>query len=255
MPRTSESHSDPEDAGALRLQKYLARSGVASRRRSEELIAEGRVRVNDEIVAAQGAKVTPGVDVVEVDGEQIRLPESASYIVLNKPSGVVTTMDDPQGRPTVAGLLPDAPGLVPVGRLDRDTTGVLLATSDGELTHRLLHPSHHVPKVYVVTVEGRVTDRAVEELAAGVPLDDGPTRPTEVAVLERDDARSVLTLTLREGRKRQVKRVCAAVGYPVTELHRRSFGAVDDHDLPPGEWRTLTEAEVRALRAAAGLEG
>jgi 23S rRNA pseudouridine2605 synthase len=239
----------------MRLQRYLARAGVASRRHSEELIAAGRVSVNGTVVTALGTSVVPGKDHVEFDGEVVGLPVHSVYVVLNKPSGYVTTMSDPQGRPAVAELLPDVAGLVPVGRLDRDTTGVLLATTDGDLVNRLLHPSHHVEKAYRVVVEGAMGDSAIDRLRSGIELDDGPTRPAGAELLEREPASSTLTLTLREGRKRQVKRMCAALGHPVLELHRIAFGPITDDGLEPGETRILSDDEIEALRTAAGVEG
>ena len=253
MPRVSDA-SGPRNPATMRLQRYLARAGVASRRHSERLISQGRVAVNGVTITQTGSTVLPGIDRVEVDGKPVVLPTTQEYVVLNKPAGYVTTMDDPQGRPTVADLLPDVLGLVPCGRLDRDTTGVLLAMNDGDLVHRLLHPSHHVPKVYHVVVEGEIDEVALGRLAAGVELDDGPTQPAEASLVSTGDGRSRITITLREGRKRQVKRMCAAVGHPVVELHRSAFGPVTDADLPVGEHRSLTKDEVAQLRTAAGTE-
>lgn len=240
----------------MRLQKFLARAGVASRRGSEDLTTAGRVRVNDCVVTELGAKVDPLVDVVRVDGRVVSLAGTCVYLALNKPSGVVTTMSDPQGRPTVATLVPvaDHPGLFPVGRLDRDTTGLLLFTTDGELSHRLLHPRWKVDKTYLATVDGWPDENDVRTLKRGVQLDDGPTAPAHVRVLERLPQVSVLEITITEGRKRQVRRMFSAVGHPVRELHRIRFGPIELAGLPVGDWRALTTEEVAMLKESAGIE-
>jgi 23S rRNA pseudouridine2605 synthase len=227
----------------VRLNAYLARAGVASRRGSEELIRAGRVRVNGE-VAGLATFVEAG-DRVELDGTELA-PEPLAHILLHKPEGVVTTARDPQGRPTVVGLVGHAQRIVPVGRLDVDTTGTLVLTNDGPLAHRLAHPRYEVDKVYEVEVEGEPGDEALRRLAEGVELDDGPTAPAQVRRL----APYSLELTLHEGRKHQVKRMCEAVGHPVTRLHRREYAGLTVEGLAPGEWRDLTDAEVGALRAA-----
>ena len=239
----------PERIVPMRLQRFLARAGVASRRGSEDLMTAGRVSVNGQVVTELGAKVDPRVDSVEVDGAPVTLASRAAYIVLNKPSGYVTTMSDPQGRATVADLVPREPaGLFPVGRLDRDTTGVPLFTTDGDLAHRLLHPRYHVEKVYRARVEGRVGREDVSRLASGVELEDGMTAPARVRVVDPGPPAQV-ELAIREGRKRQGRRMFAAVGHPVIALHRASFGPVGLAGLEPGQYRGLTGAEVRALKA------
>jgi 23S rRNA pseudouridine2605 synthase len=240
----------------MRVQKFLARAGVASRRGSEDLITAGRVAVNGQIVTGLGSKVDPATDVVTVDGRQVSLADTPVYIALNKPAGVVTTMSDPQGRRTVASLVPAAenPGLFPVGRLDRDTTGLLLFTTDGELSHRLLHPRWKVEKTYRVRVDGSLSEAEVALLREGIELDDGPTQPAEIEILDTGRT-SKAVITIREGRKRQVRRMFSAVGHPVIELHRSSFGPVDVGGLREGEVRELSDAEVSALRAAVDLEG
>lgn len=234
-----------------RLQKFLARAGVASRRRAEELIRLGRVAVNGETVTDLGVKVDPARDAVTVDGETVQPPRAYRYVLLNKPAGVVTTLADPQGRRTVAEFVPpDAPRLFPVGRLDYNTTGLLLLTNDGELAHALMHPRYHVPKTYRALVDG-VPDLAdVERLRAGVRLDDGMTAPAEVSVSPAGPDTAVVTLTIREGRKRQVRRMLSAVGHPVRTLARIAFGPLTDEGLPIGSTRELSPAEVEALRAA-----
>ena len=232
----------------MRLNAYLARAGVASRRGSEELIRAGRVRVNGE-VAGLATFVEAG-DRVELDGTELA-PEPLAHILLHKPEGVVTTARDPHGRPTVVGLVGHEQRVVPVGRLDVDTTGVLILTNDGPLAHRLAHPRYEVDKVYEAEVEGEPGDEALRRLAEGVELDDGPTAPAGVRRL----GPSRLELTLHEGRTHQVKRMCEAVGHPVTRLHRREYAGLTVEGLNPGEWRDLTDAEVGALRAATAWAG
>jgi len=234
----------------VRLNAYLARAGVASRRRADELIAEGRVRVNG-APGELSARVGAG-DVVEVDGRRV-VPQGLAYVLLNKPTGVVTTARDPQGRPTVVGLVSHPTRVVPVGRLDADTTGALLLTNDGPLAHRLAHPRYGVPKVYEAEVEGSPGRAALAALREGVELEDGRTAPAGVRVLSRGRASSLLELTLHEGRKHQVKRMCEAVGHPVRRLHRSRYAGLDLGGLEPGEWRVLAPHEVAALRDAAGL--
>jgi 23S rRNA pseudouridine2605 synthase len=229
-----------------RLQKVLAQAGIGSRRACEELIAAGRVRVNGER-AILGGKVDPETDLVEVDGAAVGVREGLVHYLLNKPAGVVTTASDPQGRPTVVGLVPDEPRVFPVGRLDADTEGLLVLTNDGELAHRLTHPSFGVDKEYLAEVEGTPSRGALRRLREGVELEDGPTVPATVSTA----GPHLLRITIHEGRNRQVRRMCAAVGHPVRRLVRVRIGPVTDHRLPPGEWRPLTQDEVRALERAA----
>jgi 23S rRNA pseudouridine2605 synthase len=230
----------------VRLNAYLARAGVASRRRADELIRSGRVRVNGE--PGQLNTVVGRRDAVEVDGERVELQRLA-YVLLHKPAGVVTTARDPHGRRTVVDLVPPEPRVVPVGRLDADTTGVLLLTNDGDLAHRLAHPRYGVPKVYEADVEGSLSRKAIERLREGIELEDGPTAPAQARRL----APGRLELTLHEGRKHQVKRMCEAVGHPVQRLHRAHYAGLDLESLEPGEWRLLTPEEVAELRASVGL--
>lgn len=218
----------------------------------------GRVRVNGEVVTALGFKVDPATDRVEVDGREVTLAHGPTFIVLNKPAGYVTTMDDPHGRPTVRELIPhDVPGLFPVGRLDQDSTGALVFTTDGELAHRLLHPRYHVAKEYEVQVDGCVNESDLDRLRDGIVLDDGSTKPAEAVLLVCDTRarRSRVRITLTEGRKRQVKRMFSALGHPVLSLHRSSFGAVRIDDVGSGLWRHLTADEIESLRSAASREG
>jgi 23S rRNA pseudouridine2605 synthase len=229
----------------VRLNAYLARAGVASRRGAEKLILAGRVRVNGEL-AGLTTFVDPR-DAVEVDGRPIE-PEPLTYVLLHKPAGVVTTARDPQGRPTVVGLVGHERRVVPVGRLDADTTGALLLTNDGPLAHRLMHPRFEVDKVYEADVEGEPDDEALRRLAGGVELEDGLTAPARVQRL----GPSLVELVIHEGKKHQVKRMLAAVGHPVRRLHRKVYAGLTLEGLAPGEWRELTSNEVERLRAPGG---
>ncbi len=211
----------------------------------------GRVCVNGQVVTELGAKVDPLVDKVTVDGIEVALGETPVHLVLHKPAGYVTTMDDPQGRPTVRELIPDdLPGLFPVGRLDRDTTGLLLFTTDGQLGFRLLHPSFHVSKEYLVTVDGAPSEAAFQRLREGIELDDGPTRPATVERVSSAGNTTQVRITISEGRKRQVKRMFSAIGHPVLRLHRTSFGPIELGDLPSGQCRMLDEDEATLLARA-----
>ncbi|CAN5327913.1 pseudouridine synthase [soil metagenome] len=225
----------------MRLNAYLARAGVASRRKADELIKAGRVTVNGEPVQLN-TFVEPR-DRVEVDGEPISAQE-LTYVLLHKPPGTVTTARDPQGRPTVVQLVDVPERVVPVGRLDADTTGALLLTNDGPLAHRLAHPRYGVEKVYEVEVEGEPDERTLEQLEAGVDLEDGRTAPASARLL----GPSTLELTLHEGRKHQVKRMCEAVGHRARRLHRSRYGGVELGELPPGSWRKLTDSELERLK-------
>ena len=273
----------------MRLQKFLARAGAASRRGSENLMTAGRVTVNGQVVTELGSKVDPLVDQVAVDGVPVRLEGGPVTIMLHKPAGYVTTMSDPQGRPTVAELVPTDrfPGLFPIGRLDFDTTGLLLFSTDGELGNGLLHPRHHVEKRYLALVNGKPTPEQLAQLEQGIQLDDGMTAPAKASLVEgaeakralsmlevppvvpdhepngsvpspqraailrkRSQQRAVVRVVLREGRKRQVKRMLSAIKHGVLALHRDSFGPIELGDLPRGQWRELTPEEVAALHAS-----
>ena len=233
-----------EGAGE-RVQKVLARAGLGSRRTCDELVAAGRVTVNGE-VAEPGTRVDPDHDTIAVDGAVVGVRPGLVHYLLNKPAGVVTTASDPQGRPTVVGLVPAEPRVFPVGRLDADTEGLLLLTNDGDLAQRVAHPSHGVEKEYLAEVEGTPSRGALRRLREGVELDDGPTAPAQVTAV----APGALRITLHEGRNRQVRRMCAAVGHPVVRLVRVRIGPLADRQLAPGEWRELTQAEVRSLERA-----
>lgn len=229
-----------------RLQKVLARTGLGSRRACEELIAAGRVTVNGE-VAELGRRVDVDHDRIEVDGVPVSVQPGLVYYLLNKPRGVVSTADDPQGRQTVVSLVPAEPRVHPVGRLDADTEGLLILTNDGELTYRLTHPRFGVEKEYLAQVLGTPSRQALRRLREGVELDDGPTAPARVALV----APNLLRITIHEGRNRQVRRMCDAIGHPVERLVRSRIGPITDRKLRPGTWRELTPAEVRALERAA----
>lgn len=218
------------------------------------MIEQGRVRVNGVVVTHPGTKIDPSSDVVTVDGRIVRPSQQLRCIMLNKPKGYVTTVHDPQGRPTVMDLTSSvAERVYPVGRLDADTEGLLLMTNDGELAHRLMHPRYEVGKLYRATVRGAISDDAVRTLAHGVPLTDGITAPARVRLIGRSKKRSIIELTLIEGRNRQVRRMCQHVGHPVMELVRLSVGPVRLGGLARGEWRDLTAAELHALRRIVGL--
>jgi 23S rRNA pseudouridine2605 synthase len=238
--------SERETRGGERLQKLLARAGFGSRRACELLIEAGRVTVNS-AVAVLGQRIDPEHDRVAVDDIPVSTRTGLVYYLLNKPGGVVTTARDPEGRPTVIDLVPLEPRVFPVGRLDADTEGLLLLTNDGDLTHHLTHPSFGVEKEYVAHVEGRPSPAALRRLREGVELEDGLTRPARAALVPPGTIR----LTIREGRNRQVRRMCAAVGHPVVRLVRTRIGPIAERQLKPGEWRPLTQAEVRALEEAA----
>jgi pseudouridine synthase len=225
----------------VRLNAYLARAGVASRRAADELIKAGRVTVNGE-PGRLNTFVARG-DRVAVEGREVA-PQRLTYVLLHKPDGTVTTARDPRGRPTVVDLVDLPERVVPVGRLDTDTTGALLLTNDGPLAHRLAHPRYGVEKVYEAEVEGEPDADALRRLAEGVELDDGPTAPAKARLL----GRSTIELVLHEGRKHQVKRMCAAVGHPVLRLHRSGYAGLTLEGLEPGRWRELEPFEIDLLR-------
>jgi pseudouridine synthase len=244
-----------------RLQKVLAHAGIASRRASEKLIADGRVTVNGATVREMGTKVDPVADDIRVDGRRLKGAERQRYILLNKPAGYVTTRSDPQRRRTVMDLLGGVREYVyPVGRLDYDTEGLLLLTNDGDLAARLTHPRHGVERTYEARVAGIPDQDAMDRLRHGIPLDGRRTMPANVVRVNRAPAprsprraegEGILLITIREGRNRQIRRMCEAVGHPVKKLTRKRIGPLTDRRLKPGEWRELTPEEVRALRRAA----
>ena len=239
-------------ASGVRLQRVLAWAGLGSRRACEELIEDGRVEVNGE-VAALGRRVDPEHDRVTVDGVTIPVRPGLVYYLLNKPAKAITTAHDPEGRPTVLDLVPPEPRVFPVGRLDWDTEGLLVLTNDGDLAHGLTHPSRGVPKTYLAEVSGIPSRGALRQLREGVDLEDGRTAPAKARLAQTTPTGAALELIIHEGRNRQVRRMCEAVGHPVRRLVRTRFGPLVDHRLAPGQWRPLTQAEIRALYAA--IEG
>lgn len=259
----------PSEHFTMRLQRYLARAGIASRRGSEKLISAGRVSVNGKIITELGTKVSPKVDTVSVDGVVCKLGNEHVYLILHKPKGYLTTMSDPFGHPCVRELVPKDtyPGLFPVGRLDADTTGLLLFSTDGTMGNRLLHPSHHVEKTYLCVVAGKLSKTAQTQLEQGIMLEDGITQPARLRILSShhphthlDATHSIMDnipkkiphticeLTIHEGRYHQVKRMFDAIGAPVLRLHRISFGPLRlEGDILYGTWRMCTETEIAQL--------
>jgi 23S rRNA pseudouridine2605 synthase len=244
--------SDP--AQGVRLQKVLAQAGIASRRACEALISEGRVEVNSEVVVEQGRRVDPERDVIRVDGARIPPPRRHLYLAMNKPRGVVVTMDDPEGRRTVADVLAKGGSrvvknerLFHVGRLDTDSEGLLILTNDGELANKLAHPSYQVPKTYIAEVTGLVSTATLQRLRHGITLEDGPVRPTSVKIVSGAAERTLIKITLQEGRNRIVRRTMEAVGHPVRRLSRIGIGPVRLGNLKVGEYRELTRDELGGL--------
>lgn len=246
-PRTGSANDSPEP---MRLNRFLATHGIASRRRCDEMIREGRVTLDGTLVREPWTQVVPGEVEIAIDGHVLD-QEPPVYLLLNKPVGVLTTAHDPQGRRTVVDLIDLPYRVFPIGRLDVDTEGLLLLTNDGDLAFRLMHPSFRVPKSYVATVAGAPDEQAVRALARGLDLEDGRTQPAEVHVLRRTRAESTLEITVTEGKKRMVRRMCAHVGHPVLTLQRVRYAGLTLGRLGPGRWRRLTAAEVTALRDAA----
>lgn len=237
----------------MRLQKFLSRAGVASRRKSEEIILEGRVSINGAVVTELGVQVDEEKDRVELDGKAVKIA-GVRWLVLNKPIRVLTTRDDPRGRKTVYELLDRGDSQLPyVGRLDWDTEGLLLFSNDGDVVHRLMHPSHQVERVYEVETEVAVTDESIDNLRRGVRLDDGPARAERVRRLRGEGHR--IEVVLLEGRNREVRRMLEAVGHPVVRLRRTRYGPISLRGLPEGLWRTLSGTEVNEIRRLVGLDG
>jgi 23S rRNA pseudouridine2605 synthase len=241
-------------SNAVRLQKIISQAGIASRRAAEKLIAEGRVTINGDTVREMGTKADPSRDDIRVDGRRVKSAERLRYILLYKPTGFVTTRSDPERRPTVIDLLRGVKEYVyPVGRLDYDTEGLLLLTNDGDLAAKLTHPRHGVERTYEARVSGMPDDEAIGRLRKGIPLDGRRTLPADVSLLNkrRADRDGVVTITIREGRNRQVRRMLEAVGHPVRKLIRVGIGPLSDRGLKPGTWRELTAQELRALKQTA----
>lgn len=235
------------EADGVRLQKVLAQAGVASRRAAEDLIFRGQVEVNGEVVREQGLRVDPATAVIRVDGRRIPPQQAHEYVVLNKPRGVVSTMEDPQGRPTVADYLGERGRLFHVGRLDADTEGLLILTNDGDFAQRLAHPSYEVSKTYVAEVTGQVSEATLKRLRSGIRLDDGPVQADQARLVQGLGDRSLVRVTLHSGRNRIVRRMFDAVGHPVRKLSRIAIGPVKLGDLKPGAVRDLTRDEIGAL--------
>lgn len=245
------------EAEGVRLQKVLSQAGIASRRVAERMITDGRVEVDGRIVTELGTRVDPSASVIRVDGARVMLDEELVHLALNKPLGMVSTMSDDQGRPCIGDLVENRvrgnKNLFHVGRLDADTEGLILLTNDGELAHRLMHPSYEVPKTYLATVTGKVPRGLGKKLRDGVELEDGPATVDDFAMVDTLPGRSLVRITLHEGRKRIVRRLLAEVGYPVEALVRTNIGEVALGDMRPGSLRALTRKEVGALYQAVGL--
>lgn len=238
----------------IRLQKYLSMCAVASRRKAEELIAQGKVKVNGK-VAEIGDKVSPRHDTVTVSGRKIAANKKHCYIMLHKPRGFITTMDDEMGRKCVAELVSDVGARVyPVGRLDKDSEGLLLMTNDGEFANHMTHPSKHIPKTYRVTVRPDVTEEMLTAFATGMEIDGRITAPADAHIIEKQDNRVVLEIVLYEGRNRQIRKMCEALGLEVARLKRTSMGSLKLGMLHPGKWRELTEDEVHKLMVSSGMK-
>lgn len=245
-----------DEPTGIRLQKVLAQAGVASRRAAEEMIADGRVEVNGELVIEQGRRVDPETDVIRVDGSRIPAPRRHVYLVLNKPRGVISTMEDPEGRPTLLEFLPrNVPRVFHVGRLDGETSGVLLLTNDGELAQRLSHPKYEVSKTYLADVAGLMENHAIKRLEKGVTLEDGFVKADKVKLVSRhpNADHTLIQVTLHSGANRIVRRMMDAVGHPVNQLSRVSFGPIRLGGLKVGETRELTREELGSLMDAAGM--
>ena len=234
---------------SIRLQKFLANSGIASRRKCEELILEGKVSVNDEVVNELGTKVNPAVDKVEFCGKPVQNSDKMVYILLNKPIGYVTTAKDQFDRDSVLDLVKVKERIVPVGRLDMYTSGALILTNDGDFVYKVTHPKHEITKTYTVTVHGIITNEAVEKLRQGVEIEDYVTRPAKVKILKTDEEKNIsrLEITIHEGKNRQVRKMCEAVGSKVIALHRSKIGDIGVKELKLGNWRYLKDYEVKKL--------
>ena len=233
----------------VRLQKYLADSGVCSRRKAEELIQEGKVEVNGKVVTELGTKVNPDKDVVKYNGKEVTAQEEKVYILLNKPIGYVTTVKDQFSRDSVLDLVKTDKRLVPVGRLDMYTSGALILTNDGDFVYKVTHPKHEIEKTYTVTIKGIVKNEEVEQLRKGVKIEDYITKPAKVKILKTDEEKnqSRLEITIHEGKNRQVRKMCEAIGHNVLALHRSKIAGIGVKDIPLGKWRYLTKKEVEII--------
>jgi 23S rRNA pseudouridine2605 synthase len=240
---------------AERLNKILATAGIASRRRADELISRGLVTVNGRKETRLGSQAIWGIDAIAVNGQPIPGPPRKIYLILNKPFGYVCTLRDPEGRPIVRDLIKGVKERIyPVGRLDFDSQGLLILTNDGEVSHRLMHPKFRIPRTYKAIIGGSISNESVEQLKKGVLLDDGPTGPARVRVVNRQDKRSVVRLTIFEGRSREIRRIFEALGHKTLQLIRIGYGNLQIGDLKVGDYRHLNEREVKALRTSVGLD-
>jgi 23S rRNA pseudouridine2605 synthase len=238
-----------------RLNKIISMAGIASRRRADELISSGLVAVNGRAERRLGSKAVWGVDSITVDGQAIPDPPGRVYLMLNKPFGYVSTLRDPEGRPTMRDLISDVKERVySVGRLDFDSQGLLILTNDGELAHRLMHPRFHIPRTYKVTIEGPLSDTSVQRLKKGITLDDGPTNPAHVRIINREKERTLLRITIFEGRSREIRRMFEAVGNKALKLIRIGYGSLHLGDLKVGKYRHLKDSELKTLRTSVGLD-
>ena len=234
----------------IRLQKYLAEAGVASRRKSEELILQEKVKVNGKVITELGSKVNPDIDKIEYNGKEIKINKEYVYILLNKPIGYVTTVKDHFNRESVLDLIKTNKRLVPVGRLDMYTSGALILTNDGDFVYKVTHPKHEIEKTYTVTIKGIVTTEEVNKLRKGVKIEDYTTKPAKVKILKTDNEKDIsrLEITIHEGKNRQVRKMCEAIDHKVLALHRSKIAGIGVKDIPLGKWRYLTSKEVEIIK-------
>jgi len=243
------------EKGGERLNKIISMAGIGSRRSADELISAGRVMVNGRVITKLGSKAIWGIDSITIDGKQVPNPPEKIYIILHKPFGYVSTLRDPEDRPIIHDLIKDVKERAyPVGRLDFDSQGLLILTNDGDLAFRLMHPRFHIPRTYKVTVNGCMTAQSVERLRNGIMLEDGPTNPAHVSIIKKEKDRTVLRITMFEGRSREVRRMFEAVGHTAIKLIRTGYGKITLGNLKVGRYRHLTNSEVKALRASVGLD-
>jgi 23S rRNA pseudouridine2605 synthase len=240
--------------GAQRINRILSLAGIASRRRADEMISAGRIKVNNRVVREPGSKAAWGEDSIRVDGKEIPKPSDRTYLILNKPFGYISSLKDPEGRPIVTDLLKGVPQRVyPVGRLDFDTLGLLLLTNDGDLSYRLTHPRYHVPRTYKATIDSMITEKALQSLRNGVMLEDGFSGGSNASLVDQPGGKSVIRITVTQGRKRLVRRMIEAVGYQTVHLIRTGFGNLALGNLKPGQYRYLEPDELLALKRSVGL--
>lgn len=238
-----------ENKEEIRLQKYMAEAGISSRRKAEELILEGKVKVNGKTVNELGIKIVPNKDIVEYNGKKVVLEKEYVYILLNKPIGYVTTVKDQFNRDSILDLVKISKRIVPVGRLDMYTSGAIILTNDGDFVYKVTHPKHEIEKTYTVTIKGLVKDNEVEELKKGVKIEDYTTKPAKVKILKTDEEKNIsrLEITIHEGKNRQVRKMCEAIGHKVLALHRSKIAGIGVKDLEIGKWRYLTNKEVKKI--------